>query len=93
MQIATPPLDERRLLRLSGAHNVRDMGGYRSSFGGTVRWGRVFRAGRLDATSREVFLRDLYVNARSGKHTNCDPNDSCKGTKPELKAVKDPQKA
>lgn len=48
MPLATPPLDERRLVRLSGAHNVRDLGGYRSSFGGTVRWGRVFRAGRLD---------------------------------------------
>lgn len=48
MTSATPFIDDQRLLRLSGAHNVRDLGGYRSTFGGTVRWGRIYRAGRLD---------------------------------------------
>ena len=37
-----------RLVPLEGAHNVRDLGGYPSRFGGTVRWGRVFRGDGLD---------------------------------------------
>ncbi len=38
-----------RHIPLEGAHNVRDLGGYESCFGGTVRWGRLYRADRLDA--------------------------------------------
>lgn len=37
------------MLRLQGASNFRDLGGYRTSVGRRVRWGRVFRADRLDA--------------------------------------------
>ena len=37
-----------RLVRFEGASNFRDLGGYRSALGGTVRWGMVYRAGRLD---------------------------------------------
>ena len=37
-----------RRIPLEGAHNVRDLGGYGSRFGGTVRWGRLYRADRLD---------------------------------------------
>lgn len=46
-QPAGPP----RVLRVEGAHNVRDLGGYRGLNGKTVRYGRVYRAGGLaDAT-------------------------------------------
>lgn len=46
-QPAGPP----RVLRVEGAHNVRDLGGYRGLNGKTVRYGRVYRAGSLaDAT-------------------------------------------
>jgi protein-tyrosine phosphatase len=38
----------RRHIPLDGAHNVRDLGGYPSRLGGTVRWDRLFRADRLD---------------------------------------------
>ena len=37
-----------RLVRFEGASNFRDLGGYASALGGLVRWGTVFRAGRLD---------------------------------------------
>lgn len=37
-----------RLIRFEGASNFRDLGGYRSRLGGEVRWGMVYRAGRLD---------------------------------------------
>ena len=38
-----------RVLRLGGASNFRDLGGYRTRDGRTVRWRRVFRSDRLDA--------------------------------------------
>jgi protein-tyrosine phosphatase len=37
-----------RLIRFEGASNFRDLGGYPSALGGEVRWGMVYRAGRLD---------------------------------------------
>ena len=42
----------RRHIPLDGAHNVRDLGGYPSRFGGSVRWRRLFRADRLDALTQ-----------------------------------------
>ena len=47
----------RRHIPLEGAHNFRDLGGYPSVDGGWVRWGRLYRADRLDALTpadREV---------------------------------------
>ena len=37
----------RRVLSLEGGRNFRDLGGYCSRYGGTVRWGQVFRSGAL----------------------------------------------
>lgn len=37
-----------RCVPFEGAHNFRDLGGYPSRLGGEVRWGLVYRAGRLD---------------------------------------------
>jgi protein-tyrosine phosphatase len=36
-----------RLVPFVGAHNFRDLGGYPSSFGGSTRWGVLYRAGSL----------------------------------------------
>ncbi|WP_018504297.1 tyrosine-protein phosphatase [Parafrankia discariae] len=36
-----------RLVRLEGAVNVRDLGGYPTADGGRVRWGRVYRSAAL----------------------------------------------
>jgi protein-tyrosine phosphatase len=38
-----------RRLDLEGAPNIRDLGGYATTDGGTTRWGKIFRAGRLSA--------------------------------------------
>jgi protein-tyrosine phosphatase len=39
--------DERRVLRLQGASNFRDLGGYEAQDGRQVRWGRIFRSDHL----------------------------------------------
>jgi protein-tyrosine phosphatase len=43
-----PALDDpRRILEFEQAHNFRDIGGYRTSSGRTVRWGCVYRSAKL----------------------------------------------
>lgn len=37
-----------RHVPMRSLRNVRDLGGYSSRFGGSVRWGRLYRGGRLD---------------------------------------------
>ena len=37
-----------RHVSLQGAHNFRDLGGYRTHDGRTTRWGRLFRSDTLD---------------------------------------------
>ena len=46
-----------RVLRLGGASNCRDLGGYRTRSGQCVRWRRVFRADRLDALNADDWRR------------------------------------
>ena len=48
-----------RLLPFEGAHNFRDLGGYPSSFGGTTRWGVLYRAAGLSEMT-EADLRELH---------------------------------
>lgn len=46
--LASPEaLHPRRLVRLQGAHNFRDLGGYPTADGRRVRWGRVYRSDHL----------------------------------------------
>lgn len=61
-------MEFKRRLELEGAPNVRDLGGYQSSFGGTTRWGRLFRAGRLSSLS----ARDQQQLAQYRIATVCD---------------------
>lgn len=55
--------DNRRMLNLSGARNVRDMGGYPVQDGRRVRWGRLYRAAELGTLTREdlAILSDLGI--------------------------------
>ncbi len=46
-------LDPRRGLTLVGAHNVRDLGGYRTQSGEYTRWGRFLRAATMHRLSAE----------------------------------------
>lgn len=45
--VSTAPAARERLLSLQGGCNFRDIGGYGTSEGRTVRWGQVYRAGVL----------------------------------------------
>ena len=60
--------DPRRLIRLEGAYNFRDLGGYRSSLGTTVRWGRVYRSDHLNTLTDN----DRAVIAKLGLQTVID---------------------
>jgi protein-tyrosine phosphatase len=72
--------DPRRHVPLSGASNVRDLGGYATADGRRVRWGRVYRGGALNAaTSNDIanlIGRGLRVvcDFRSGPERASAPN-------------------
>ena len=57
-----------RRLEFDGAHNFRDLGGYPSELGGELRWGLVYRAGRIDQLS----ARDRDYFDSLGIHTVFD---------------------
>jgi protein-tyrosine phosphatase len=61
-----------RLLALAGGNNFRDLGGYRTSHGRTVRWGLLFRSGAMNGLTAADYD---YLAAR-GIRTVCDFRDS-----------------
>jgi protein-tyrosine phosphatase len=65
-RVSDPSVD--RLVRLEGARNFRDLGGYRGADGLTVRYGCLFRSGEL-ATLTDA---DRTVVAELGIATICD---------------------
>ncbi|MEU8136948.1 tyrosine-protein phosphatase [Streptodolium elevatio] len=62
------PRPHSRLIPLTGAVNTRDLGGYRTWHGRTVRWGRVFRGDALGKLTAE----DVARLGRLGLHTVVD---------------------
>ncbi len=46
-----PPLLTQRVIQLDGTSNFRDIGGYKTKDGLTVRWGRLYRSASLDDLS------------------------------------------
>jgi protein-tyrosine phosphatase len=46
-----------RCIAMEGAHNFRDMGGYHTETGAKVRWGALYRSGKLS----ELSVRDINV--------------------------------
>lgn len=70
LPVALPP-DRRasaRRIVMAGAGNLRDLGGYQSSDGRTVRWGVLYRSDSLHRLTR----RDLATFARMGLRTLID---------------------
>jgi protein-tyrosine phosphatase len=71
---------EQRRLPLDGAHNARDLGGYRTVDGGNLRWGRLYRSDALDDLSDAdlVYLERLglrrVVDFRSPHERERDPD-------------------
>ena len=43
----------RRHIKLYGTHNIRDLGGYKTGRGQSVKWGQVYRGDRLSALAWE----------------------------------------
>lgn len=50
-------LDKTRVISLEGAHNARDMGGFRTADGGVVRRGMVFRSDELSGLTERDMAR------------------------------------
>ena len=57
----------RRVIKLHGTSNVRDVGGYKTGRGRSVRWGEIYRSDKLSALAWEeqvmirALERELYV--------------------------------
>jgi protein-tyrosine phosphatase len=70
-----------RRIDFEGAHNFRDLGGYPSELGGELRWGLVYRAGRIDQLTgrdQELFeslgIRTVFDLRRHDERERCpDP--------------------
>ena len=60
-----PPLqnEEHRLLPMDGAHNTRELGGYKTTDGKSIKWGMLFRSDKLSDISKtdEEYLKNLGI--------------------------------
>tara|TARA_R110002110_G_scaffold91264_2_gene237535 strand:+ start:156101 stop:157042 length:942 start_codon:yes stop_codon:yes gene_type:complete len=69
-----------RLLNFEGIHNFRDLGGYSTADGRTVKWGALYRSGTLAEASRSdlAALESLQLNSlidfRSAIEKEEEPN-------------------
>jgi protein-tyrosine phosphatase len=52
-----------RLLPMQGAYNVRDVGGYKTTDGKIVKWGKVFRSGDLNQLTNadKIYLENIGI--------------------------------
>ena len=72
--------DPRRLVKLEGAHNFRDLGGYETRDGRTLKWGLIYRSDNLheltDADLQTLAERDLrtVIDFRSLEERTAEPN-------------------
>lgn len=59
------PIEPGRVPPISGARNLRDLGGYRTTGDSRVRWGRIYRSGSLAQLlpAGSAALRDLGVQS------------------------------
>ena len=55
--------EEHRLLPMDGAHNTRELGGYETTDGKSVKWGMLFRSDKLSDISKtdQVYLQNLGI--------------------------------
>ena len=72
--------EEYRLLPMDGAFNTRELGGYKTTDGKSVKWGMLFRSDKLSDLSEndELYLQSLgikrIVDFRSEAEKTEDPN-------------------
>jgi protein-tyrosine phosphatase len=62
------PVDERRIIVLEGGRNFRDLGGYRTQDGRSVKWRKIFRSGSMAG----VTAADQQQLAKLSIRTICD---------------------
>ena len=57
-------IEEYRLLPMDGAHNTRELGGYKTIDGKSVKWGMLFRSDKLSGISKtdEEYLKKLGIS-------------------------------
>lgn len=76
-----------RLINLEGTNNFRDIGGYKTKDGKTLRWGLIFRSDQLSHLTLEdiKFLEDMglksIIDFRSEAEAEAAKNKSIQGTK------------
>jgi protein-tyrosine phosphatase len=79
-----------RTLPLEGANNFRDLGGYKTKDGNTVKWGQVYRSGQLsnltlsDYTYLEKLQPKLLIDLRAKEERKRNPTRWQTDTSPEL---------
>lgn len=79
-----PPIDERRIIALQGGRNFRDLGGYLTSDGRRVKWGRLFRSGSMagltpaDYGSLSRLAIKTVCDLRSVQEVEAEPNRWCR---------------
>ena len=57
--------EDTRKLPFTGAHNFRDLGGYKTSDGKTVKWGKVYRSDNLHSLTDEDVKYMERLNIKS----------------------------
>ena len=79
-----PPIDERRLIPLQGGRNFRDLGGYLTSDGRRVKWGKLFRSGSMAGLTPADYdtLSKLSIKTvcdlRTVQERDAEPNRWCR---------------
>ena len=77
--------EEYRLLPMDGAYNTRELGGYKTTDGKSVKWGMLFRSDKLSDISEtdQKYLQNLgikrIVDFRSEGEKTEDPNNIPEG--------------
>jgi len=77
--------EDHRLLPMDGAYNTRELGGYETTDGRSVKWGMLFRSDKLSDISNtdQVYLQNLgikkIIDFRSKEEKKEDPNIIPKG--------------
>ncbi len=66
-----------RVLPLQGGRNFRDLGGYRTTDGRTVKWGLLYRSGQM----HDLTPADYVTLQKLGIRTVCDFRDTAERTK------------
>ena len=77
--------EDYRLLPMDGAHNTRELGGYKTTDGKSVKWGMLYRSDKLSDISDtdQAYLQDLgikkIIDFRSKEEKAEDPDIIPKG--------------